>query len=296
MPDDAIEDLPEGMKHGPPQGWERLWWRPMNYGLAIVITVLFAIPLIWMFSTSLRPNLLPPATQIELIPPGFSFDNFLNVFKVVEMGRFLRNSIGVLIVAVPLTLLVASLAGFAMAQLSPNVRGILIAVSVAAMLVPPIALWLTRFLVYKWIGILDTPLVLIIPALMGTSPLFVLLFAWAFARVPREIYEQGRVDGASVWRIWWSLGLPLVRPIALGVALLATRFYWSDFINPLLYVNNSQFHTMPVGVQALEQMDRTNWPLLMAGSVILTLPVLLIFIVAQRYFFQEERQRGWIEH
>ena len=294
MQDDAVQELPPDMTPGPPEGWERAWWAPLNYALAVGITLLFAAPLVWMIATSLRPRGLPPATRLELIPPELSLTNYPYIFEIVQLGRFLGNSLIVVAVAVPLTLLTASWAGFALAQLSPRLKGALVAVSVAALLVPAITLWLTRFLVYKSIGIIDTPLALIAPAVMGSSPLYVLLYAWVFERLPREFFEQARLEGAGAFRTWWMVGLPLVRSATTAVAVLAMVFYWSDFITPLLYVNNQAYYTLPVGVQVLQQMDRTNWPLLMAGAVVLTLPVLLMFIIAQRYFFQEERGRGFL--
>lgn len=294
MQDDAVQELPADMAPGPPEGWERAWWTPLNYALAVGITLLFALPLVWMIATSLRPIGLPPATRLEFIPPELSLTNYPYIFEIVQMGRFLGNSLIVVAVAVPITLLTASWAGFALAQLPPRLKGALVAVSVAALLVPAITLWLTRFLVYKTIGIIDTPLALIAPAVMGSSPLYVLLYAWAFERLPREFFEQARLDGAGAFHTWWAVGLPLVRSATTAVAVLAIVLYWSDFITPLLYVNNQLYYTLPVGVQVLQQMDRTNWPLLMAGAVVLTLPVLLMFIVAQRYFFQEERGRGFL--
>jgi multiple sugar transport system permease protein len=264
------------------------------YALAGGVAALFCVPLLWMITTSLRPVGLPLPTGFEWIPPAWALDNYRRVFEIVEMGRFLGNSLLVMVVAVPLTVLTASLAGFGLSQLPRRARNGLLAVAVAAMLVPKMALWVTLFLVYKTLGLLNTPLVLIAPAIMGTNPLFVLMFAWAFLRIPADFIEQARLDGAGAWQVWWAVGLPLVRPVALAVVVLATEFYWSDFINPLLFVTNSAYYTLPVGVQALQQMARTNWPLLMAGGVLLTVPVLLTFVIAQRFFFQEERGRGWL--
>jgi multiple sugar transport system permease protein len=266
----------------------------VRYTAAAGIALLFMLPLAWMLTTSLRPVGLPPPTGFEWLPPRLALDNYQQIFQVIELGRFLRNSLLVMAAAVPLTLLTASLGGFAVSQMPDRVQGVLVGLAVAALLVPKMALWVTLFLVYKTLGLLNTPLVLIAPAVMGTSPLFVLMFVWAFRRVPRELYEQARLDGAGAWRVWWAVGLPLVRPVALAVIILSTEFYWGDFISPLLYVSDQAYYTLPVGVQLLQQMDKTNWPLLMAGAVILTLPVLLTFIVAQRFFFQEERGRGWL--
>lgn len=290
MPDDLRENPPAAVEQRLPQGWARVWWPPIHYVLAVVVAAVFAIPLIWMVGTSLRPLGLPPAAHFEWLPPALSFSNYPYIFQILELGRFLRNSVLVVIVAVPLTVLTASLAGFALAQLPQRLRDGLIAVSVGALLVPTMALWITRFLVYKAIGLLDTPLVLVAPAFMGTSPFYVLLFTWAFARLPRALYEQAQLDGAGAVRIWWTIGLPLMRPAITAVIVLAGLHYWSDLIDPLLYINNQQYYTLPVGIQALQQMDPTNWPLLMAGAVVLTLPVLLVFIVAQHYFFSPEEQ------
>ncbi|HMA33098.1 MAG TPA: carbohydrate ABC transporter permease [Chloroflexia bacterium] len=286
MLDDVIQELPAELAPGLPRGWERVWWPPLHYALAVLVGGLFVVPLAWMASTSLRPAGIPAAGGFEWLPPVLSLANYPRIFSALPLGRYLGNSILVVAVAVPLTLLTGSLAGFALAQLPARLRNGLVGVSVAALLVPAMALWITRFLVYKAIGILDTPLALIAPAIMGTSPLYVLIFAWAFARVPRDLYEQARLDGAGAWRIWWTIALPLVRPAITAVAILATVAYWSDFISPLLYLNNQAYYTLPVGIQALQQMNRTNWPVLMAGAVVLTAPVLGLFLVAQRFFFR----------
>lgn len=286
MLDDAVADLPGELSPDLPPGWERAWWPPMHYGMAAVLAVLFAIPLAWMVSTSLRPAGLAPAPQFEWVPPVLTLANYPYIFQILALGRFLGNSVGVVLVAVPLTVLVASLAGFGMAGQPARRRNLLVAVSVAALMVPTMALWIPRFLIYKTVGILDTPLALIAPAIMGTSPLYVLLFAWAFGRQPSDLFEQARLDGAGPWRIWWTIALPLVWPATTVVAVLATMFYWSDFISPLFYVNNQEFYTLPVGIQHLQQVNRTAWPLMMTGAVVLTAPVLVLFLLAQRFIFR----------
>ncbi len=286
MLDDAVEGLPTVAVPGLPPGWERAWWQPVRLVLTVLVGLGGILPLLWMFSTSLRATTLPPAVRFEWIPAVLSWENYPTIFQNFALGRWLGNSLLVILVAVPLTVLTGSLAGFALATLPARARTALVAVSVAALLVPTMALWLPRFLIYKTIGILDTPLALIAPAIMGTSPLYVLLFAWAFARVPPATFEQARLDGAGSWRVWWSIGLPQVWPAIGAVTVLATVFYWSDYLSPLLYINNQAYYTLPVGIQALQQSNPTGWPLLMAGSLVLTLPVLGIFLIAQRFFFR----------
>jgi ABC-type glycerol-3-phosphate transport system permease component len=111
------------------------------------------------------------------------------------------------------------------------------------------------------------------------------LFYWTFRRIPGAVFEAGRLDGASPWRLWWSLGMPLARPTIVTVAVLTCTLYWSDFISPLLYLKSEQRYPMSVGLQMLQQLDRVNWSLLMAGAVVMCIPVILGFLAVQRHFW-----------
>jgi multiple sugar transport system permease protein len=149
-------------------------------------------------------------------------------------------------------------------------------------------------MVYKWIGVLNTHWALVLPAFAGTSPFYVLIFYWAFRRVSPELFDAAKLEGAGAFRIWWSVAMPLSRPVVTVVAVLSFVFYWSNFLDPLLYLSDGQLNTLPVGLQALQQMQPTNFPLLMAGSVMITLPVIIMFMLAQRFFLQETRGAGWL--
>jgi multiple sugar transport system permease protein len=262
--------------------------------LGIGVASLFVIPLVWMMTTSLRPAGLPPPTALEWWPPQATLANYPAIFRLLPLGRYTLNSLIVVALAVPLTLLSASWAGFAMAQLSPRTRNLLAAAAVASLLVPVMALWLTRFLIFKWLGVLDSLYALILPAVFGSSPLFVLILYWACRRIPAEVYEAARLDGCGPFRAWWSIAVPLVRPALAAVAVLSFEGYWSNFVDPLLYISDQVNFTLPIGIQALQQLHQTSWPLLMAGSVVLTLPMLVLFIVAQRYFLHEHRGTAWL--
>lgn len=270
--------------------------RVAHYVLTVTVAALFVLPLVWLVGASLREVGLPPPRTLELIPLQPTFDNYLRVFNEpgLPMLSYLANSLKVVAVAVPLTVITASWAGFAMSQIAPRLRAWIIWASLAALLVPVTALWITRFMIYKWIGVLDTLWALILPAFMGTSPFYVLLFYWAFTRLPQELFEAARIEGASAWRVWATVAMPLARPAIVTVAVLSVVLYWSNYLDPLLYVNNQENYTLPVGIQSLHQMHPTLFPLLMAGAVVITLPVVLIFLFAQRYFLQETRGAGWL--
>ncbi|MEZ4644671.1 MAG: carbohydrate ABC transporter permease [Chloroflexota bacterium] len=244
----------------------------------------FLLPLYWIFTASLRQRGLPPPTTIEWIPQSLTFDNYPFIFELLPMARYIRNSLIVVVVAVPITLYVASLAGFGMAQENELWRRRLLVLSVVLLMVPGASVWLFRFQILRWLGILDTLWALIVPAFAAGNPLFVLLFFWSYRRLPAEMYEAARLDGASAWVLWWKLARPLVRPTAVTVIILSFVTYWSDFVSPVLYIYRTDLYTLPIGLQILKQLDPTNWPVLMAAAAVMTLPVVVLFIFLQRAF------------
>lgn len=256
--------------------------------VSVLVAALFALPLVWMVAASLREPGLPPPREFEWVPDPLVLGNYPAVFELLPLGRYTLNSILVAGLAVPLTLLTASWAGFGMAQLPARHRQRLVLLSLALLLVPITALWLTRYVFFSWVGLTDSYGALLAPALMGTSPLFVLLFFWAFRRVPEELYEAARLEGAGALTIWRWLALPLARPTVVAVAVLTFLVYWSDFINPMLYLKSQALYTLPLGVQQLRQLDRSNWPLLMAAAVVMTAPAVVMFLAVQRYFLGED--------
>jgi multiple sugar transport system permease protein len=270
-----------------PRSAGRLALQALSAGVAAV----FVVPLLWMLSASLRQPGLPPPRIFEWVPSPLVWGNYAAIFAptaVVPLARYALNSVLVAGVAVPVTLLTASWAGFAMAQLPGRHRRRLAVLSLALLMVPITALWLTRYVFFAWLGLTNTYAPLLAPALMGTSPLFVLLFYWAFRRVPEELYESARLEGARALTIWRRVALPLARPTVVAVGVLTFLVYWSDFINPMLYLKSQALYTLPLGVQQLRQLDRSNWPLLMAAAVVMTAPAVGLFLAVQRYFLGED--------
>jgi len=255
---------------------------PTRHLLPLILTGLFLLPLFWMFSASLRVPGTPPSPTLEWIPQPLTFSNFVRIFEVLPMGRYLLNSTFVALMGVALTLLTASWAGFGMSQLGPRARLRLLILSAVLQMIPVTALWLARFVLFAWLGFGNSHLALIAPALMGSSPLFILLFYWNFRRINSTVFESAELDGASLLKIWWHIALPLARPALMAVGLLAFLFYWNDFINPLLYLRSQTLYTLPVGLLQLQEMDKTNWPLLMAASVVITVPAVAVFAALQR--------------
>jgi multiple sugar transport system permease protein len=271
------------------------WSVALWHAAAFTAALFFVLPLVWMVASSLRQPGLPPPRSVEWFPNPVAWGNYARIFALLPLARYTLNSLIVTALGVPLTLLTASWAGFALAQLSERWRRIGVTLSIGLLVVPITALWLPRLVLFKVIGLIDSYGALLAPAVMGTSPLFILLFYWNARRVPSELIEAARLEGANAWQIWWRLILPLSTPAILAVGALAFIVYWSDFINPLLYLKSQSLYTLPVGVQQLHQLDRTNWPLLMAGAVVMTTPPVALFLIAQRVLLRDESLTGLAE-
>lgn len=264
--------------------WLR-WFTHHLVGLGI--TAVFILPLFWVMVASLRLPGLPPPNQIEWWPPDPQFGNYPFIFDLLPFGRYMINSLIVVGTAVPLTLLTASLTGFALAQLPLRQQRHWFFFNVALLLIPGASVWLFRFQILRWLGLLDSLWALILPAFAASSPLFVLLYYWACRQIPAELVEAARIDGAGPLRCWWQVVMPLAHPTTVAVTVLTFVLYWSDFISPVLYIYRPAYYTLAVGLQIMNQLDPTNWPLLMAAAVVMTLPVLFLFLWLQRYFLHD---------
>ena len=266
-------------------------WR---LGVAAPLAAAFLFPLFWLVSTSLQPTGQPLSRRLDPWPAVPAWENYAAVFGIVEFARFALNSALVVLVAVPLTVLVSSWAGFAMARLPARPRRALVALSFVVLMTPATAVWLPRFLLFEGVGLLDSRLALVVPAFAGTSPLFALLFLWSCRRIPPDLFEAASLDGAGAFRLWATVAMPLSRPTAVAVATLAFVAYWGNFVDPLLYVQSIEKQTLPYGLQLLFQLDSTNWPILMAAAAMATLPVVVAFLAAQRWFLQPFRGGEWL--
>lgn len=257
--------------------------------------LLFIAPLVFMVAGSLRPAGEPPPLGVELVPPDPTLDSYRRLPELVPLFGYLANSAGVVAIAVPLTVLVASWAGFGIRLLSPRRRKAAVAATLALLLVPVTAVWTTRFEVFRLLDVTDTYVPLVAPALAATTPFYVLIYAWSFGQVRDSQLEAARLEGATPWRTWATVAMPQARPASLAVTVLAFTWHWGNTIDPLLYLEEPGRYTAPLGLSFLQVLGPTDWPLLMAGSVLLTLPAVAVLLLAQRVLLSDDplaRLRG----
>lgn len=263
--------------------------------LAAVVAVIFLLPLAVGGLASLLPT-GQVATQQLGVPFSVPFDawgwqNYAEVFQTIPFGQHLSNSFLIVILSVPPSVLISSLAAFFLTRSQPPWRTWLVAFAIVTMLVPPSAVWLFRFQLLSQIGLVDSRLALMLPALAGGSSLFVLIYFWAWQQAKADLFEAADIDGASFLQAWWRVALPLVHPATAAVTLLAFMLFWGNFIEPVLFIYNPDKYTVPIGLQLLNQLDASNRPLLLAGALIAIVPPMLLFLVTQRWFLQGEWTR-----
>ena len=238
-----------------------------------------------MVSGALRAPGEPPPDGFDVIADELHLDNFQIVTSIVDLSGQMLNSALVVAVAVPLTVVIASWAGFTIVTGTRRMSRALVVLSVLALMVPATALWVPRFVMFRSADLLDSLWPLVAPALMATSPFYVLLFALAYSRIPKQLFDAARVEGLSPMRTWWQVAWPLGRPAAFAVAMLAFVFHWSNFIDALLYLSSEENYTLPLGLRTLQTLEPTLHPLMLAGAAIATLPALVAFLLGQRALF-----------
>jgi multiple sugar transport system permease protein len=266
-------------------------WRTLG---ALGVLVLFSAPLLIMLPGSLREPGQPPPRTPELLPDPVVFSNYERAVDLAGLGRATVNSLVVAAIAVPLSVLVASSAGFALVQLPRRLVRVLIGASFVALMVPLTALVVPRFAMFRALGLTDTFVPLIAPALVATSPIYVLVYYVSFRQLPRDLWDACRLEGMSPLRTWRRVAMPLVRPVTAAVAALTFVLTWANFLDPLVYIYRRELFTVPLALRSLATLDPTNYPLLLAGAVIATAPVVAVFLVAQRWFLHEYRGSGWL--
>lgn len=253
-------------------------------GAALVIAV-FLAPSVLAFLGSLRPMGTSPPTTIELYPDGADLSNYRELAGRSSLRRETLNSLFVAAISVPAGTLVASWAGFAIARLPRRAGLFLLGLTLVTAMIPVTALLVGRLVLFRLAGLTDTPVPLIAPALIGVSPLLVLLFAWSYFTIPRAIYDLAREAGLGPLRTWWHVALPMRMDVAGVVAGVAFMISWGNLLDPLLYVYDERWFTLPLGLASLAELPPTDQGLMLAAAVFAIAPVLLTAFVVERFVY-----------
>jgi len=274
----------------------------LNYLLMTLIAFFFIFPIWFMLVSSIKEDELQITADVSnlraFIPYGeLGLGNYYDVFSQLEFGRMMFNSAFIMVVTVLLGLLVNSMIAYALARLNYTGRGVVLGVIVALIIVPFEAIAIPLLMLVNnlpWFGgattWLDSYHVQIIPFIADAFSIF--LFYQFFINIPKELEEAALVDGASKLRIYWSIILPLSKPIFATVAILQALFNWNRFMWPLMVTRGVEYRPLTVGMQTFFGQDPRIWGDLLAFASMITIPVLIIFLIFQKWFVQSVASTG----
>ena len=249
--------------------------------------VLFLVPFAWMLSVSLHDLSSVFAQPFRWIPDEARWENYSRITSLLPFWRYTLNTVLVTALVLTGTLLSCSLAAFGFSRIRFRGRESLFALCLSTMMLPGQVTMIPLYMLFAKLGWVDTYLPLVVPAFFG-SPFYIFLLRQFFLTIPREYDQAAMLDGASQLRIYWSIILPLARPALATVALLTFVGTWNDFFGPLIYLNSPEKATLTLGLSMLKSQvvgsGVTQWNLLMAGAVLVMLPNVIVFFLAQRHF------------
>jgi multiple sugar transport system permease protein len=247
-------------------------------------------PFVWSTLTSFKT--LGEAIQIPptVFPEQLRWENYAQVFTQLPFLAFYENTIIVTAVKVVGVLITSSLAGYAFARIDFPGRKILFALYLAVLMVPYQIFLLPQFLIMAKLGWVNTLLALIVPGLFDAFGTF--LLRQFFMGLPRELEDAAKIDGCNHFQIYWRIMLPLAKPGLIALAIFTFLWSWNDFLWPLVVINSPERMTLGAGLAFLQGQYLTDFPLLMAGAMLSTLPVIAVFVVMQRQFVEGVASTG----
>jgi multiple sugar transport system permease protein len=254
-----------------------------RYAFVIVLSLIFLFPLLTMVSTAFKGPLDIFHAPPNLWPQQWTLDNFAEAFKQVPVWRYLANTVFVTALSVLGTVISCPLVAYSLSKVRWRGAKPLLIVVLATMMLPPQVTLIPVFLIWNGIGAMGTYLPLVVPAFLGT-PFFIFMIRQFLMGVPGELIEAARIDGASEFRTYATIVLPIARPAIVTAAIFQFVWAWTDFLNPLIYLNDSSNYTLSIGLYAFFGQNDVAWGPLMAACVLFTLPALFIFLIGQKFF------------
>jgi len=262
--------------------------RPLNalaLNLALVLlAVLTLAPLLWMVAASLMPT-----GEANTFPPRFwpsrpTLEHYVELFTRLSLARYLLNTTIIATMSAAISVILNSLAGYAFAKLRFRGKGLVFQILLAALVIPPQVGMLPLFLMVKGLGLVNTWMAAVVPFMASVFGIF-LIRQFAYA-IPDDLLDAARMDGASEFKIYTTVVLPLLRPILVTLGVFVFLSAWNDFMWPLIVLSDEPKYTLPVALASLVGEHVQDTELMMAGSVLTVLPVLTVFVALQRFYMR----------
>jgi len=265
---------------------------------AVCIALVTVYPLIWMVATSLKPEGEIYSNSLSLFSNNFSLANYFKVFDTIPFFKFFINSLILAVTGVITNVFLGALAGYSFAKLKFRGRTVSFSLLLASMMIPGIVTMIPQFLVLKYFpfiggnnifgqggtGFINHYSAILLPGAVGAFAVF--FMKQFFETLPDDLAEAARVDGCNEFRIFWQIYLPLIKPAAVTLGIMTFQAGWNSFLWPMIVLNSKEMMTIQVGLSTFQYQYNTSYGPLMAGTVIATLPTLLLFVFAQKYYIQ----------
>jgi ABC-type glycerol-3-phosphate transport system permease component len=244
------------------------------------------VPMAWTASSSLKDTAHIFTLRVQWIPNPILWHNYVELFERLPFLRFIRNTLIIVASNVVSAVLMGSLAGYAFARLRAPGKHVIFLLVISTMLLPGQVTLIPRYIIFKALKMIDTYGPLVLPGWLGGGAFEIFLFRQFFLSLPVELDDAARIDGCGTLRIYWSIVMPLSRPVIATIAIFNFIWAWSDFFNPLIYLNSMEKFTLPLALATLRRSAdwSTRWELVMAGSVLSIIPMIVIFFLGQKYF------------
>lgn len=255
----------------------------MGHLALTILGLIFLFPFFWMLTTALKPEEQIFAFPPEFWPEKFVWQNFPDAMTFVPFGTYVANTLIVCFWTVVGTTLSSAVVAYGFAKVRWPGRNIVFVVMLSTMMLPYQVTMIPLFTLFAKIGWVGSFLPLTVPSFFGV-PFFIFLLRQFFMTIPNDLSDAARLDGASEFRIWWQVILPLTKTALITVALLTFIGSWNEFLQPLIYLNDESQYTISLGLQQFLGQYTTRWGMLMAGATIATLPILVLYFFAQRTF------------
>jgi multiple sugar transport system permease protein len=260
--------------------------RLVRHGVLMVLALVFTTPFLWLLSTSLKTNEQIVQSSPDWIPRPATLQNFLNAFHTVPLLEYGKNTLIVTLFSVLGALCSNTLVAYGFSRIQWRSREFFFIVTLATLMLPFQVTMVPLFIMFSKLHWTNTFLPLIVPCFFGNA-FYIFLLRQFFLGIPRELSEAARIEGASELQILWHIILPLARPALFTVALFQFLFSWNDFLGPLIYLNDQSKFTLALGLANMQSaIGLSDFGMIMAAAMVTVLPVILLFIFAQRYFIE----------
>ena len=260
--------------------------RTIQYAAMAVLSVVFMVPLAWIVSSSLKTQGQVFAYPPIWIPDPIMWSNYVEALNRAPLMRWLWNTSVITGFAIAGNVISSSMVAFGFARLRfPGKRPLFILL-LSTMMLPQVVTLIPRFILFKWLGWLDTPLPMIVPTFFGGGAFNIFLVRQFYLTIPQDFDEAARIDGASNWAIWRRILVPLSKPVLIAIGIFSFVFHWNDFLSPLIFLFSEKNKTLALGLRAFINPTDASWHISMAASMYLVIPITILFFVGQRYFIR----------